>query len=109
MVVRADEVVASMRMLLTDPERRSHIAWVWGGASGSSAIVVYRWLREPQLLGFERDVEEYATLFAPIDSDSMASILAVEIEEPGARARTVPEHVERAVPAHLRALVRWSI
>lgn len=97
-----------MRVLLTDPERRSHITWVWGGTSRRSVIVVYRWMREPRLLGFERDVEEYATLFDPIDSESMASILAVEVEEPGDRVHVVPGHVAAAVPAHLRGSVRWS-
>ncbi len=85
------------------------MAWIWGGTHDDDVIVFYRWLREPVLHAFHRNVVEHGQLFRPVDDDILADIIANEIEEPGGVRSDVPAGISNAVPSHLRPGLVWSL
>lgn len=105
----AEAVLHETRRLLEEPERQSHVSWIWGRALGQSVVVIYRWLREPGLRAYHRDVVDYSRLFDPVDEVILAEIVANEIEESGKVDIDVPQEIIDVVPQELRSKLHWAI
>lgn len=108
-MLNAQAVLNETRRLLEDPQWNSHVTWIWGGTRDNHVVVVYRWVREPALRAYHRNVVELAQLFRPVDDEILAGIIADEIEEPGGASIHVPPEICEAVPDHLRPGLVWSI
>lgn len=108
-MLNAETVLKETRRLIENPERHSHVTWVWGGTRANSMVVVYRWSRESALRAYHRDVVEYGRLFDPVDEAIVAEVIANEIEEPAKVAVDVPEEIIDVVPEHLRSGLDWAI
>jgi hypothetical protein len=104
-----EAVLNETRRLIEEPERQSHVTWVWGGTRDNRVVVVYRWLRESALRAYHRDVIEYGRLFDPVDNAILAEIVANDIEEPAKASVDVPREVIDVVPEELRRGLVWAI
>lgn len=107
-MLNAKAVLNETRRLLEDPHRNSHVTWIWGGIRDDHVVVIYRWVREPALVAYHRDVVEFAELFDPVDEEILAAIMANEIEEPGKVSVNVPDEIRYAVPEDLQPGLHWE-
>lgn len=109
MSIDARRVLAHVERLAAEaPE--PFFRWIWGGTDDDTLVAVFRWGTREELLAKHWALREHATLFDPIDDQSLAEIVCMELVEPGARdGRPIPDRAARLVPIPWRDDVTWML